>query len=58
MASRAAVERRPVVELGVVPVEAPAVAAMEVLKDPIAKIKTTPALPGLPEENATTTVIT
>merc|ERR1719348_1632547 len=50
MASPAAAERRLEVVLEVVP--------MEVLRDPTAKIKTTRALPGLPEENATTTVIT
>merc|ERR1719495_500808 len=62
MASLAAVERRlevvPVVEPVVVLVVAPVVEAMVVLRDPIAKTKTTRALPGLPEENVTTTVNT
>ena len=37
---------------------APVVEAMVVLRDPIAKTKTTRALPGLPEENVTTTANT
>merc|ERR1719334_983118 len=57
MAYLAAAERRPEVVpevvLVVVLVVAPVVEAMEVLRDPIAKIKMTHALPGLPEENAT-----
>ena len=42
----------------VVLVVAPVVVAMEVLRDPIAKIKTTRALLGLQEENVTTTANT
>merc|ERR1711872_591894 len=53
MVSPAAAERRLEVVLAVVPavaqVVAPVVEAMVVLRDPIAKTKTTLALPGLPE---------
>merc|ERR550534_777026 len=62
MVSPAAAERRLEVVLAVVPAVARAVApvveAMVVLRDPIAKTKTTHALPGLPKENVTTTVVT
>merc|ERR1719495_430025 len=66
MVSPAAAERRLEVVLAVVQavarvvvlVVAPVVVAMEVLRDPIAKIKTTRALPGLQEENVTTTANT
>merc|ERR1719206_870377 len=61
MVSQAAAERRLEVVPVVVPVVVQAVAlvveAMVVLRDPIAEIKTTRALPGLPKENVTTTVI-
>merc|ERR1712142_1450513 len=63
MVSLAAAERRLEVVLAVVPAVAPVVVlvvalvveVMEVQRDPIAKTKATRALPGLPEENVTTT---